>query len=244
MTTSSPKGHQARTPQRIASRSDVVVERLLDFIAGEGLQAGEALPSIRVLTERFGVATPTLREALRRLEATKVVEIRHGSGVYLRANHDRLLLWNANHRNIKSETVLDMLEARLVIEPRLAELAAARASNAELEKLEETLGKARQQLRHDDAVHGLNMEFHCVIGRSSRNTVLGQTLESYVELYSVEQMTVLSLYDNTLRAEDQDDHGAIFEAIKDHDEAGARELMFEHLSHVKAVTEKRLADLA
>ena len=244
MSTPESMPRPAPVPERIASRGDVVVERILDLIAAEALTGGDALPSIRALTERFGVATPTLREALRRLEATRVVEIRHGSGVYLRPDHDRLLLWNANHRNIKPRTILDMLEARLVIEPRLAELAAARANESEVEKLKVTLTHARQQIDHDDAVHGLNMDFHCLIGRSSRNTVLAHTLESYVELYSVEQLTVLSLYDKTLRAEDQDDHGAIYEAISNHDEGAARDLMSEHLSRVKAVTEKRLADLA
>lgn len=243
MSAPSSPSRPPRAPERIASRGDVVVERVLDFIESENLQPGDALPSIRALTERFGVATPTLREALRRLEATKVVEIRHGSGIFLRASHNRLLLWNANHRNIKPQTILDMLEARLVIEPHLAELAGARATDAELQKLQATLGEARQQIEYDDAVHGLNMEFHCVIGRSSRNTVLAQTLESYVEMFSVEQMTVLSLYDSPLRVEDQDDHRAIYEAIKDRDPAKARALMAEHLNRVKAVTEKRLAEL-
>jgi GntR family transcriptional regulator, transcriptional repressor for pyruvate dehydrogenase complex len=76
------------------SLSDALTERVLGLIRDDGLQAGDRLPSARALAERFAVATPTLREVLRRLQATGAVEIRHGSGVYVGETMSRLLLPN------------------------------------------------------------------------------------------------------------------------------------------------------
>ena len=86
--------------------SDALTERLLVLIRDEGLRPGDRLPSARALAERFAVATPTVREALRRLQATGAIEIRHGAGVYVSDAVDRLVLPNPNMPELHGEQLL------------------------------------------------------------------------------------------------------------------------------------------
>src|SRR4051812_44111010 len=72
-----PRVVKESLPDRLARQIRGWIER------GDG-QAGERLPSIVEMARRFGVGQPTIREALRTLEAMGVIEIRHGSGVFVR----------------------------------------------------------------------------------------------------------------------------------------------------------------
>ncbi|MFC7650005.1 winged helix-turn-helix domain-containing protein [Streptosporangium lutulentum] len=69
--------------------SERLADDIVEIIRSERLGPGDVLASSRELARRFDVTTPTVREALRRLEATGVVEFRHGSGTYVGPGIDR-----------------------------------------------------------------------------------------------------------------------------------------------------------
>lgn len=128
--------------------ADELTLRILEHIRDEDLHPGDRLPATRVLAQRFAVATPTLREALRRLEATGALELRHGSGVYVRREHGRLIVANPNRLRLDRSAILDLIAARELIEPHLAEGAARRAvrDNARLTRLSTSLDRAARAL--------------------------------------------------------------------------------------------------
>ena len=230
----------ARVRRLRPSLSDVLEREILELIREEDLHPGDRLPTVRSLAEKLSVAAPTVREALRRLQASGVVEMRHGSGTYVRSSRERMVLVNPNHREVEAETILQLLETRLLIEPRAAELAAQNAGEAEIRGLEELLEEAEGYLSgNDEMLHAVNMRFHCEIAKCSRNEVLAQVLESLVDLYSFEQLAIMDFYDNRLK--DHQEHRGIFEATKSKDSALARILMEQHLRGVSAVIEGRLA---
>jgi len=78
--------------------SDRLTEGLLALIGEQSLAPGDALPTVRALAARFEVTTPTIREALRRLQATDAVRLRHGSGIYVGPGIYRTLLPNPKRR--------------------------------------------------------------------------------------------------------------------------------------------------
>jgi GntR family transcriptional repressor for pyruvate dehydrogenase complex len=216
---------------------DYVTEQLLDLIKCE--QEGSRLPSVVSLARSLSVAAPTVRESLRRLQAIGVVEIRHGSGVYVRNANSRVLLANPYSGPLEARMVLELLDARLVIEPTLAERTAANASDEEIRELGEILDEAAELLDgHDALLHGVNMSFHRGVARFSGNAILAQTVDSIVELYTAEQLLILRLYDD--RARDHEEHVAIFGAIERRDGDGAEQLMRQHLEDVLTVLEGRL----
>lgn len=216
------------------SLSEYLVRQILESIKNDHLVSGDRLPSMKSLAQRFNVAVPTLREAMRRLEANGVLEIRHGAGVYVKNGADRIVVANSVHiDHTDARTVLDLLEARLLIEPHLSDLAARSISDAALEDMRKDLDEAEQNLNDDSRLHELNMKFHCSAARAAGNAVLSQTIEAYLDLYSFEQKSVLSFYDSEGRPSDQAEHKAIWAALKAKDGPLARQLMFDHLHGVK-----------
>jgi GntR family transcriptional repressor for pyruvate dehydrogenase complex len=225
-----------------AGLSGYLNQQILELIRNEGLQRGDRLPSVRALAERFSVATPTLREALRRLQANGVLEIRHGSGVYVRDPRERAVIANPGHGYVNlGTTILDLLDARLLIEPRLAELTVRRADEAKVAELERLLGEAERRLDGAaEMLHRANMSFHRAIAEFSGNSILAQIIESLIELYSFEQLAIMSFYDDRLR--DHGEHLEILAAIRDGDAEHARGLMHRHISGVRSTVEARMVD--
>jgi GntR family transcriptional repressor for pyruvate dehydrogenase complex len=200
------------------------------------------LPPARSLAAQFGVATPTMREALRRLQATGVLDIKHGSGIYVRRDRERLMLSNPGFGVLETHTILQVLDARLLIEPHLASLAAERATETEMIEVATLLEVAEATLASpDDAYLRANHHFHSAIARASGNLVLAHVVESLIELYSTE----LHLVDPTrtlveIRARDHQRHQLVFEAIRDRDAERAGAAMREHIAVARSTVTPRL----
>jgi GntR family transcriptional regulator, transcriptional repressor for pyruvate dehydrogenase complex len=211
---------------------DDVAEGILDLIRTQGLGAGDRLPSARELAARFAVATPTLREALRRLEATGTLDIRHGSGVYVR-DVSRLILANPNHRGLAHETILHLLAARELIEPHLAEMAAQVGTPDQVAELRAILDQASAALSDDAALAASNMAFHRAIAHAAGNPVLAEMIDTIVDIYEPEQQQILRLHGD--RRADHAEHTAVLTAIAAHEPAQAASLMRSHIAGVRHV---------
>lgn len=222
-----------------SSLSEHLSQLVLELIRTENLQTGNRLPSVNALAERFSVATPTMREALRRLEAMGAIKIRHGSGMYVLDSLERALVVNPHYGKLDPQEIMDLLEARRLIEPRLAELAAQRATSEQVALLEAVLANAERHLTgNDKALHAANAVFHQAIAEFSGNQILFGIIQSLSELYSYEQLVMIELYN--ARSRDHDDHRRIFLAISKHDAKKARHLMQYHLDEVRTVIEAKL----
>jgi GntR family transcriptional repressor for pyruvate dehydrogenase complex len=224
------------------SLSERLTRRVLALIRDDGLGPGDRLPSVRELAERFSVATPTMREALRLLQMAGTLDIRHGSGIYVRQASSRLMLTNPYAGSLGTETILNLLQARLLIEPPVAELAAQNATNKHLGDLDDLLADAEHHLSGadaDDSVLGVaNMRFHRGIAEGSGNSILAEVVFTLTEVHIKEQMAVLDLYNN--RRRDHEQHRRILSALQARDAAGARTLMSEHIADVIAVIRGKL----
>jgi GntR family transcriptional regulator, transcriptional repressor for pyruvate dehydrogenase complex len=221
---------------------DDLTAGLVRLIEDGGYQIGDRLPSMSALATQFGVATPTLREAARRLEAAGTIVFRHGSGVYVSGDSRRLVIANPARSDIGDAATLDVLDTRLIIEPALAGRAAERADDAQLAEIEAVLAAVAQAIAdgREPTITQLNMRFHVMIARAAGNKVLTETLQSIVELYEPQQRVIGRLYDDPQH--DHEEHRAIFDAITRHDEQRAADLMRAHLEDVIAVVGEKLHD--
>jgi GntR family transcriptional regulator, transcriptional repressor for pyruvate dehydrogenase complex len=219
---------------------DDLTAGLVRLIEDGGYQIGDRLPSMSSLATQFGVATPTLREAARRLEATGTVAFRHGSGVYVSGDSRRLVIANPARSEIGDAATLDVLDTRLLIEPALAGRAAGRGDPAQLAEIEAVLAAAAQAITEgkEPTITQLNMRFHVMIARAAGNKVLTETLQSIVELYEPQQRVIGRLYDDPQH--DHEEHREIFAAVARHDETRAADLMRAHLEDVIAVVSSKL----
>ncbi|PSL01873.1 GntR family transcriptional regulator [Haloactinopolyspora alba] len=211
--------------------ADELAAGVVDLIYSQGLEPGAQMDTVRALAERFEVAVPTLREALRRLEAMGVVVLRHGSGVYVGANVHRSVLPNPHSQLLTAERLIDLLEARRVIEPPIA-AQAARVRDAEGSALlSEKLAEAEQCLTHErDRLWLVNLDFHRALAHTAGNAVLAEVVDSIVLVHAHEQKEILRLHGN--ESEDFAEHRTITRAVLDGDVDGAYRATHDHLTNV------------
>lgn len=211
----------------------VLSERLADdivaMIRAERLGPGDSLASSRELARRLSVTTPTVREALRRLEATGAVELRHGSGTYVGRGITRRLLANPHGTPVDAAAVVELVEARLVLEPSIADAAARRRDPDGLARMEQALGNALTPQVGDarPAVH-----FHVALAATSGNALLRESVEALLDVRTAEQIEVRHRYDD--RERDHAEHVGILDAVREGDVPAARARTEEHLRSILA----------
>ncbi len=110
----------AFAPIQKSNVADGLAERIADLIRSGTYVPGERLPAIMEMARSFGVGHPSVREALKQLEAVGIVEIKHGSGVYVRkGKNDVLLVGNPVFGGDPSQKLLvDLIEARIPVETK------------------------------------------------------------------------------------------------------------------------------
>jgi DNA-binding FadR family transcriptional regulator len=224
------------SPSVRPSLTDGLMTQILEIIRRENLSYGDGLPTVRDLAKRFSVTAPTVREALRGLQATGAVELRHGSGVYVGAGVSRMVLANPHTTGISTEATLQLVEARLMIEPTIAMRAATHRTPENLDRLRAALATALQPRDADQPEARLN--FHRELAAASGNTVIYEVIDSLLAVRRREQREVRRMYDH--RA-DYDQHVAIFEAVADQDAARAGELTRAHLTEIRNAVAARLS---
>jgi GntR family transcriptional regulator, transcriptional repressor for pyruvate dehydrogenase complex len=225
------------SPMLRQSLSETLAKRIRGLIQAGDFKKGDRLPPIMEMARRFGVGHPTVREALKKLEAHGIVEIRHGSGVYVSGDHDALLHPTSGYAGTPTKTLLlDLVEARIPIEMLSIELAARHASDENVHEMRRLLARAGKHL-HDDAVLSpTNLAFHHEIALASGNTVLPQLLRVLAELFPREQRLILDIYGS--RQKDHQEHLGILEALERRDEALSTERMERHLEGVREVLQR------
>lgn len=202
-----------------------LMDALLENIESGHLPAGEKLPAEAELAEQLRVSRNTLRETLKTLEVFGIIESLHGQGTFVSAyarqripNIEVLRLLSGNH------TVQSLLDARMVIEPGLAKLAAERRTEADMDAIQ---GSVHAILGTD---HPLEDLFHMQVAKAADSPVLYGYLQAvYRQLqgtaYPQLQEKLLTDYaDHEMR-----EHQEIFESISSQDGDTARELMTMHL---------------
>jgi GntR family transcriptional repressor for pyruvate dehydrogenase complex len=214
------------------SLSDELAQRVRQLIHAGGHRPGDRLPSIGRMAREFGVAHPTLREALRKLEALGMVEIRHGSGVYVGANDNSLLISNPVFEGgLTRKLLLDLVDARASIEVKAAALAAGNATAAQLGRMRELLADAAGRMESTQAVSAANRAFHREIALASGNQILHQLLDVLGSVFQQEQRFVNDTH--AARERFHREHLEILGALERRDAAAAVALMQAHLEGVR-----------
>lgn len=221
----------AFVPLERQSLSDRLARQIRGSIQGGDYRRGDRLPPIMEMARRFGVGHPTIREALKKLEAMGVVNIRHGAGVFVSRSDDVLVLATPDFSGtVTKKLLLDLIRARMPLEMQSAGDAVRNATAEHLAELRSLLAEAGEGIDDDERLNAANMAFHRQIATASGNTVLAQLLSALHELFREEQRLILGIGASRLR--DHAEHLAILDAIEQRDEALAIERMRQHLEGV------------
>jgi DNA-binding FadR family transcriptional regulator len=170
-----------------ATHHDVVAQ-LTSAIQLGVLRFGDRLPSERALAEQVGVSRATVRKAIQVLVDAAVLEVRSGqgpnSGIYVRSDVVPASL-TASGQELPLEEIAGVLEARRVLEPRVAQLAGFLATPEDLDELERIIEAQREVADDTVSVRGLDASFHLAIARATHNATLialMQTLQQRLKL--------------------------------------------------------------
>jgi DNA-binding FadR family transcriptional regulator len=214
------------------SLADDLAQRIKQLIQRRGYQSGSRLPSIAEMARDFRVGAPTVREALKTLAAVGVVDIRHGSGVYVSRSDDSLVITNPVFEGAASKKLLvDLVEARIPIETTSARLAATNATEEHLGEMRRLLAHAGESLDDANVLNQTNLAFHRHIAVASGNEVIRQLLDVLTSVFRGEQRVILDIQ-NT-RESDHREHVEILRSLEARDPALATRLMHDHLDNVR-----------
>lgn len=230
---------------RVSRASEDVVDQIEQAILSGQLPPGERLPSERDLAEQFGLSRMTIRDALRVLESTGFVEIKLGAGggAFVREpNFAPLSNSLSSMLKFKKATILELAEARKIIEIATAELAAQRATDDDLEALRLAVETARQayETGNSNYTPQHSVDFHAALAKAAKNYVLDLTVNSFRTLFYEVLEQLLPTSDMAERA--IRDHWAIYKAIKARDGEQARQLMTEHLRYFEDKVQAFIAE--
>ena len=215
------------------SLSDTLARRIRGLIQSGEYRQGDRLPPILEMARRFGVGHPTIREALKKLEATGVVEIRHGSGVYVARSDEVLVLASREYSGtVTRKLLLDLIRVRIPLEVQSVSDAVANGTTEHFAEMRRLLVTASANLENDIVLNSVNMAFHRQIALASGNTVLTQVLDVLQDLFSEEQRLILEIFGS--RQRDHEEHEGILEALERRDGDLAEARMRTHLEGVQA----------
>jgi GntR family transcriptional regulator, transcriptional repressor for pyruvate dehydrogenase complex len=173
----------AFSPAKATRAFDDVIQQLRERIYSGELRPGDRLPPERTLAEQFQVSRNTLREALRMLEITGIVEMRTGAtgGAFIREGRPEYvarslsdMLW------LGGISLEDLTEARVWLSSKVIQVACDRATAEDLDRLQANVDDAARLAEQGDwgAVAVVNIEFHNLLASVTGNAVLAMIQRS------------------------------------------------------------------
>ncbi len=216
--------------------SEHIVEQIRSAIFEGRLRPGDKLPPERTLVTNFRVSKATLREALRSLEILGFVEVRKGASggafvteVDMKKARDSFI----NFLLFKNLSLSNLSEARLILEPYIAEKAALSITEEDLRRLEKLNKECEYVLKKNIPVESRKneIEYHRIIGSVSGNPILMFILD-FVENLLIDTKEILQpgkeFSQRVLNA-----HKRIYKALSERDPKKAREEMIKHVREVE-----------
>lgn len=205
-----------------------VARELVKDLAGGRFPLGSRLPAERDLAQHYDVSRPTIREAMIALEVQGLVEVRVGSGAYVRR-----LPGEADVPGFDF-SAFEITEARLLIEGEAAALAATQISDEDLQEIEALVTAIAQENLDPEGTDHADREFHLAIAAATRN---GAIFDAVRQLWDVRAESPESalLHAKARHANIKpvvDEHSAVLDALRRRDPQAARAAMRVHLSAV------------
>jgi DNA-binding FadR family transcriptional regulator len=219
-------------PRRAA---DEAMAQIAEAIRIGDLHPGDRLPAERELAVQLGISRPTVREALRVLAEEGIIAIRPGSGggatVVSNLIPRRLL---DDHPDLPENEVTGVLEARRLLEPRVAQLAAVNGEDSDFEAMartiqrEEKLATPRLRREDEELFLQLDVQFHLLIARASRNETVVRLTNSLIR--DLERARNIAMREPSVPEWVVDIHQRTLAAIRCRDLDLVDTVMDEHLS--------------
>lgn len=205
-----------------------LARKLIGELVSGRYAVGDRLPAERELAAEYDVSRPTVREAIIALEVQGLVEVRVGSGAYVRRLPGKEEVPGFNI------TGFELTEARLLFEGEAAALAATQITDEELDALEGLIRDIARENQTEGGSEEADRAFHLAIAKATRNTAVYDTIAHLWELRrtSPESAQLHALARRANIKPVVDEHSAVLNALRARDPSAARQAMRAHLGAV------------
>ncbi|NER13720.1 FCD domain-containing protein [Leptobacterium flavescens] len=208
-------------------------------IRSKKLEPGQKLPTENEFCDIFKVSRTAVREAIRKLNARGLVDVRKGSGVYVSeiTADDAIRSMNLFlELSPQKDLILQALKARLAFEPEIARIAAKERTEEQLQRLEQNFEELKAcPLDNIQKEAEIDSEFHLEIVKAAKNEVIKLMMQPMFSLMSqYKEQIFVKRTDYNLTTEKQlllRFHGDILKAIREQDGDAAYAVMKEHIEH-------------
>jgi GntR family transcriptional repressor for pyruvate dehydrogenase complex len=164
------------TPVQTRRTFEEAADQIAEKVRTGELRTGDRLPGERSLATQMQISRPTLREAVKVLVDAGVLEVRRGPGGGMYVATDVVPTALVRHSaSLRLAEIAAVLEARRLLEPRVAQLAAQRATEEDLEAMGRSIDAMRELVsdgwhpRHEERFLQLDVQFHLAIAHAARN---------------------------------------------------------------------------
>lgn len=214
--------------------ANLIEEQLKELIFSQQIPEGGRIPTERKLAKIFDASRLSVREALRMLESKGLIEIRKGAqgGGYVRKISSEPVIESLNNMiNLQNLDINKIAEARLAIEPNICKIAAMKASDQDIEYLNEFNEKLRESFTTGDSSIENDPHLHAAIADIAGNEILKVIIEALVQIHAY-NMKGIKL-DKKAKSEILQYHMDIISAIKAKDQDKAHDTMANHIENVR-----------
>lgn len=221
---------RAKLPRGRSHLPAAIARELRQAIHDGGFTSGEKLPTERQLAGHYGASRATVRTALREVEAGGLISRRVGSGTFVKD-------LPGSEKDIADVTSpLELLDARLAIEPNITRRAVVNATAPDIERLRHALEQV--EASSDDIEHFTrwDQQFHLRLAECSRNPLMVWLYTHLNEVRGRAQWAAVKgriLTRRRMNAYNRQ-HRAVFEALEHRDAAAAGRLMTAHLEKARS----------
>ncbi len=216
-----------------------VSEILYEKIRSGVLKPGDRLDSVEQLAEQLQVSRSAIREALSALNAMGLIDIKQGSGTFVKSVQPNQLDFPLSTVILTNkQDVSHLLEVRKIIEVGAAASAAIHRTEEDIQSMLQILDEMKQVQGDGELGEKVDFQFHAAISTASQNPLLATLLDqvSGLMIETMKETRRIWLYSKKTTSEKlYDEHMQIFLAIKQQNEELAKQAMASHLSNVEKV---------
>ncbi len=215
-----------KQPQDISAPQ--ALELIKKKIVERRLRPGDKLPTERALAAQLGISRHTVREALKTLQALGVVDIIHGSGIYLKEQDFDFLSFPMQMALGQGKRAIeDLIEARELVEMQVMRLACERATDAQLKELDKFVGYRTSTEGVEKFRGHYDFEFEGMLGEICGNKYLA-AIQRLTHILWEDALSGFGVSPIDIHVINEE-HAAIVGAITARDVQGARAAMLYHL---------------
>jgi GntR family transcriptional repressor for pyruvate dehydrogenase complex len=218
-------------PIRKIRLSESIIKAIKEMIVEEGFEHEDKFYSENELTKKLQVSRASVREAIRILEVKGEVIVKQGKGVYITDINAEKFQPFIHWLKTNEQSITDLFEVSLIIDPKAAAYAAQKANNNDIRKMEDICTQFEFHAKSNRTADIIKYDraFHRCLAKATKNLTLYALMESMTTAFPDGRIS--SLHTPGRVEKTIQEHRAIIKAVKNRDKDSAEQAMELHIKN-------------